>query len=51
MKEEDGGQTKVEIGIKSGILFIDIKSWASISWRFIRADGSVFKIPRIKSFA
>jgi len=35
VKVEDGGHTRVDIGINSGILFIVMNSWAIISFRFI----------------
>jgi hypothetical protein len=46
-----GGQTNVDIGIKSGILFIVIKSWFNISFNVILYDGSVFNNYLMKSLA
>lgn len=50
-KVAEGGQTRVEIGMRSGILFMVINSCESISFILIRSEGSVLSKLLIKSFA
>lgn len=50
-KVAEGGHTRVEIGIRSGILFIVINSCDSISFTLIRSEGSVLSKLLMKSFA
>lgn len=47
----DGGQTNVDKGRRSGILFIIMNSWDSISLKFNLCAGSFFKQLEIKLFA